>query len=289
MPSHVALPHVMYNVVKLPGQTAGFLGSAFEPLQVTKDPNAPDFRVGEIELPAGLTLRVGEPPGACLAASMLKWTHALGNGGPGRMNAITIAAFKVLPRDARGAASTSRETAAIRDRVRPQSSRPERAAGPAAGRGRRAVRQRLRQGHNGLDNWDTHVNNFARLKDTCCRRPTGPSRPWSRTWTRAACWTRRWSSCWANSAARRASTARGPRPLAGLLQRGAGRRRREGGAVYGASDKIGAYPDLNPVSPGDLAATIFWRFGLDPLTELHDVNGRPFSSPPANRSTSCSL
>ena len=55
-PSHVALPHVMYNVVKLPGQTAGFLGPAYEPLQVASDPNKPDFRVSEIELPAGTTL-----------------------------------------------------------------------------------------------------------------------------------------------------------------------------------------------------------------------------------------
>ncbi len=56
VPAHVALPHVMYNVVKLPGQTAGFLGPAYEPLQVTQDPNRPQFRVSEIELPAGLTL-----------------------------------------------------------------------------------------------------------------------------------------------------------------------------------------------------------------------------------------
>ena len=27
---------------------------------------------------------------------------------------------------------------------------------------------------------------------------------------------------------------------------------------------------------GDIAATIFWRFGLDLTTELHDLNGRPF-------------
>ncbi len=46
----------MYNVVKLPGQTAGFLGPAYEPLQVESDPNRPDFRVSEIELPAGMTL-----------------------------------------------------------------------------------------------------------------------------------------------------------------------------------------------------------------------------------------
>jgi hypothetical protein len=45
--------------------------------------------------------------------------------------------------------------------------------------------------------------------------------------------------------------------------------------VYGASDKIGAYPAADPVTPGDLAATIFWRFGLDPASEIHDQTGRP--------------
>ncbi len=55
VPPHVALPHVMYNVVMLPGQTAGFLGAAYEPFQVTKDPNSPDFRISEIELPGDMT------------------------------------------------------------------------------------------------------------------------------------------------------------------------------------------------------------------------------------------
>jgi uncharacterized protein (DUF1501 family) len=49
-----------------------------------------------------------------------------------------------------------------------------------------------------------------------------------------------------------------------------------GGAVFGASDAHGAYPDADPVTPGDLAATIFWRFGLDPAAEIRDALGRPF-------------
>jgi uncharacterized protein (DUF1501 family) len=49
-----------------------------------------------------------------------------------------------------------------------------------------------------------------------------------------------------------------------------------GGAVYGASDRIGAYPAVDPVTPADLAATIYWRFGLDPATEVHDQTSRPF-------------
>jgi hypothetical protein len=49
----------------------------------------------------------------------------------------------------------------------------------------------------------------------------------------------------------------------------------QGGAIYGASDRLGAYPARDPVTPGDLAATIFWRFGIDPAVEIHDQTGRP--------------
>jgi uncharacterized protein (DUF1501 family) len=49
-----------------------------------------------------------------------------------------------------------------------------------------------------------------------------------------------------------------------------------GGAIYGASDRFAAYPATDPVTPGDLAATLFWRFGLDPETELRDLTGRPY-------------
>ena len=48
-----------------------------------------------------------------------------------------------------------------------------------------------------------------------------------------------------------------------------------GGAVHGASDRIGAYPAVDAVTPGDLAATIFWRFGIDPAAEIRDQTGRP--------------
>jgi len=48
-----------------------------------------------------------------------------------------------------------------------------------------------------------------------------------------------------------------------------------GGAVYGSSDRMGAYPETNPVTPADLAATIYWRFGLDPETMIQDQTGRP--------------
>jgi uncharacterized protein (DUF1501 family) len=49
-----------------------------------------------------------------------------------------------------------------------------------------------------------------------------------------------------------------------------------GGSVFGASDRTGAFPARDPVSPADLAATIFWRFGIDPSSEIHDLTGRPW-------------
>jgi uncharacterized protein (DUF1501 family) len=47
------------------------------------------------------------------------------------------------------------------------------------------------------------------------------------------------------------------------------------GAIYGSSDRIGAYPATDPVSPDDVAATMFWALGIDPATEVSDTLGRP--------------
>jgi hypothetical protein len=48
-----------------------------------------------------------------------------------------------------------------------------------------------------------------------------------------------------------------------------------GGQVYGASDRLGAYPRDNPVAPEDLLATVYHALGVDPEAELHDREGRP--------------
>ena len=46
LPTFVALPHVMYNVVQLPGQVAGFLGSAHGPFQVKRRSQRSGFSHG---------------------------------------------------------------------------------------------------------------------------------------------------------------------------------------------------------------------------------------------------
>ena len=49
-----------------------------------------------------------------------------------------------------------------------------------------------------------------------------------------------------------------------------------GGLVHGASDKTAAYPSRDPVSPEDIAATIYHALGIPRKTEIVDHTGRPF-------------
>jgi uncharacterized protein (DUF1501 family) len=48
-----------------------------------------------------------------------------------------------------------------------------------------------------------------------------------------------------------------------------------GGAVYGASDRLAAYPKDGRVRPPDLTATVFHCLGIPPETEMVDALGRP--------------
>jgi hypothetical protein len=48
------------------------------------------------------------------------------------------------------------------------------------------------------------------------------------------------------------------------------------GQVHGASDRIGAYPTSNPVTPQDLIATLYHCLGVDPHTVIYDRQRRPY-------------
>ena len=49
----------------------------------------------------------------------------------------------------------------------------------------------------------------------------------------------------------------------------------QGGQVRGASDRFAAYPADLPVTPADVAATVYHAMGVDDL-EAADREGRPF-------------
>ena len=47
------------------------------------------------------------------------------------------------------------------------------------------------------------------------------------------------------------------------------------GYVYGASDERGEKPAENPVTPDDIAATIYYLLGIDPKARVYDSLDRP--------------
>jgi hypothetical protein len=49
-----------------------------------------------------------------------------------------------------------------------------------------------------------------------------------------------------------------------------------GSQIYGSSDRSAAYPSTNPISPADIAATIYHCLGIDPRIHVTDQQGRPF-------------
>ena len=166
VPTSIALPHIMYNVVMLPGQTAGFLGSRFEPVRILRDPNAADFHVPELELPAGLSVADLEN-----RESLLNLVNAQSVASEGRATAGTLdpyyeRAFAILhSAEVRRSLNIAEEPDGVRDRY------GRNTHGQSVLLARRLVEAGVRfvsvydKVTNGLDNWDTHVDNFGRLKN----------------------------------------------------------------------------------------------------------------------------
>jgi hypothetical protein len=266
---YVALPYTLYNVVQLPGQTPGLLGGAYDRFQVDGDPSNPDFRVAALEGAGDLTGR---------ADLLRRLDVAPLPGRAARAEVYRERALRLLASpEVRRLFDLSREPVPLRDRY---------------GRHRLGqsllLARRLAEGGvnfvavfdgqtNGQDaNWDSHEKLFARhrqllppsdqaltaliedldgrgLLDTTLVVALGEFGRTPRVNKSGG--RDHWPDCYS------------------VLLAGGGV---TGGAVYGASDKIGAYPAADPVTPADLAATIYWRFGLEPAAEVYDQTGRPF-------------
>ncbi|HEV7224510.1 MAG TPA: DUF1501 domain-containing protein [Pirellulales bacterium] len=277
IPAHVALPHVMYNVVMLPGQTAGFLGAAHNPFQVTQDPSAAGFRVGELQLPADLSAARLEDRQKLL--SSIAATKADSDLAAKPMNVYQERAFNLLrSEEVRRGFDLNAESPAVRDRYgRHKLGQSLLLARRLVEAGVQFVNVNDKISNGQLANWDSHQDNFPRLKDDLLP-PADQA----------------FSALIEDLDARGlldttlvvglAEFGRTPRINPGggrdhwpdcysILLAGGGF---SGGAVYGASDKLGAYPAADPVTPGDLAATIFAAFGIDPATEVRDALGRPY-------------
>jgi hypothetical protein len=278
VPGHVALPHVMYNVVRLPGQNAGFLGAAHDPFQVNGDPTQPGFRVGELELPADV------PPARLedrrsLLDRVEGRARPAGRPGGGALAAQRERAFSLLCSDeVRRAFDLSREAPRLRERYgRTTLGQSLLLARRLVEAGVRFVNVNDKVSNGQLANWDSHENNFGRLKDDLLP-------PADQAFSALVEDLEARGLLDSTLVVALAEFGRTPKvnknagrdhwpDCFSVLLAGGGV---QGGAVYGASDRLGAFPAADPVTPGDLAATLFWRFGLDPEREVRDLTGRPY-------------
>ncbi len=270
---YVALPYTIYNVVQLPGQTPGFLGGTFDRFQVQGNPNNPDFRISALEPPAQR-----QSTELVSREQLLHTLDGLPASGPlSKMRGYQERALQLISSDAvRKSFDIAREDGRLRDRY-----------------GRNLLGQslllarRLVEGgvnfvtvfdgeRNGQDaNWDSHEKIFTRHRQLIPPADQGFSALIEDLASRGL--------LESTLVVQMGEFGRTPKinPNAGrdhwpdcysMVLAGGGVR---GGTIHGASDKIGAYPDRDAVSPADLAATIFWRFGIDPAREIHDQTGRP--------------
>ncbi len=270
---YVALPYTIYNVVQLPGQTPGILGGAYDRFQVTGNPNADDFRISALEPPA-------ERKAAEIASRewLLHQLDALpASGQPSKMGGYQERALALVSSDSvRKSFDMAQEKPAVRERY------GRNLLGQSLLLARRLVEAGVNfvtvfdGERNGQDaNWDSHEKIFPRHRQLIPPADQG------------------FSALLEDLAARGllASTlvvVMGEFGRTPKINKNAGRDHWpdcysmllagggvSGGMVHGASDKIGAYPDRDPVSPADLSATILWRFGIDPAREIHDQTNRP--------------
>ncbi len=277
--SHVTLPYITKEGATgppQPGFFGGFIGSQYDPMFVLKDPNAADFGIPELTLP-------NEVNGDRLAQRkqlLSSLEPAFPQIGQGRslagMDGFQRKALRMLTSEKTQAAfRIEQEAAAVRE------SYGRNIYGQSVLLARRLIEAGTRVvtlswAPDANATWDTHGNNFKSLKDRLLpqldsavasllddlsqrgmleRTVVGVLGDFGRSpKVNANAGRDHWNFCYS------------------LMMFGGGFRP---GLVYGASDKIGAYPAKSPLVPGDIISTLYHQLGIQHDRLIYDNLKRP--------------
>lgn len=281
LPSFVTVPwqtsHPAAPGGQAPGQTAGWLGKRYDPLVIGGDPNHEQWRVGELSLLDGVSIERLESRHALLAGIDRQRQGLAAAQASIDLDAFQQRAFDLLASpQAREAFDLNKEP----DRVRERYGRN--IHGQCVLLARRLVERGVplvavnwhNDGHNF---WDTHGNNFKRLKNDLIP-PADRALSALLDDLQQRGLLAETLVAWVGEFGRRPQITREnagrehwPGCYSGLLAGGGIR----GGAVYGASDAHAARPVEHPVSPQDYAATVLEALGISSETTLPDQLGRP--------------
>jgi hypothetical protein len=285
IPPAVVLPtRLTFEGAIFPGQNAGFLGARYDPWHLVGDPAAPGFGLDSLTLPEGLDLARLESRSALLAVVDAQRRDLDRQAAGAALDERRRQALAVLTSTAcRNAFDLAREEPRHRDRY----GRTLMDQGLLLGRRLLEAGVPLVQVNLGESNvWDTHTDNFTRLKDILLP-------PFDRAVSALIDdLTERglmdevlvvvtgefgrtpWVGRPIKGGAGATPTGRDHWPsVFSLLAFGAGVGR---GRVLGASDRHAAHPASAAYSPADLGANILQALGVDPTAEIRDLFGQPF-------------
>jgi len=279
IPSGVTLPnYLIEGPLTWPGQHAGFLGPKHDPWQIQGDPNEKDFRASALAMPAEMNKPRLQSRRALLE-SFNRGDHGLTNADAASFREQQDVAFNLLTSGKMNEAfEVTRESDATRDRY------GRNKFGQSLMLSRRLLEAGVPivQATMGIvQTWDTHVDNWGRLKNTLLpqldqglaaltddliasglmeetllivmgefgRTPKistlpGESIPGRDHWAHA------YSAIFAGAGVR-------------------------GGTVVGQTDAMAAYPLTRAWSPADLCSTIFNALGVNRDVQLTDPLSRP--------------
>ncbi len=282
IPNGVMLPTYLNNGYGFSGQHAGFLGPKHDPWHSKQDPNDPNFRVENLNLPVGLSVGDLDDRKQLLARvdrqrAGLDRSREMAEYGTQQQQALSMLTASAIAR----AFAIDREPSRVRDRY------GRHPFGQSLLLARRLVEAGVpivQANMGSMNNWDTHNNNFGQLKDrllppldqgvAALLDDLGTRGLLDETLVVMLGEFGRTPKIGGNVGTP-SYVPDGRDHWAGVfsaLFAGAGVR---GGQVIGSSDKIGAYPANSPYFPSNLGATIYDALGIDPKAAIADRLNRP--------------
>jgi hypothetical protein len=270
------------------GQFGGWLGQSCDPLTIDADPAQPDYRVGDFDLPAEISVERLAGRRGLLAEVDRQIRDQASSAALSAMDRHYVRSFDLLHSAVgKGAFDLVAEPPELRARYGLN------AHGQSVLQARRLVERGVPLvtvfwPNDGIKNvsvyWDTHSRNFVDLKD---RLMPAADLAFSALlddlavrglldetlvlWTGEFGRTPRIGQRNSDAGAGADGRDHWPNCFTSVLA-GAGIK---GGIVYGASDRYAAYPAANPVAPVDLMATIYHCLGVPGELALPDNQGRP--------------
>jgi hypothetical protein len=286
MPTFVSYPHTISDGSTTPGQRASFLGKIHDPLFIPNDPNDAKFELSQLSLPSNVSFGRLQDRRE-LQKIINQQTKALDQSAAAQgLNAYYEKAISMLnSKQIRKAFDISSEPAELRDAY------GRTTYGQGCLLARRLVESGVKfvtvyfsrsiGGRSKTDGgWDTHGFDDTRMYEILPEWHfpiTDHTLPVLLNDLDSRGLLDETLVMWFGEFGRtpkinkNISRDHWPKCYTALLAGGGV----QGGAVYGESDKYGAVPDRDPVTTGDLAATMYHALGIDHTTEIHDNFGRP--------------